>query len=313
MNRRRMLAAAGALPALRPGTIVAQALLTIRVASTANDDATPIVYGQSSGIFRAAGLDVVFQKANSGSAVAAAVASGAIDVGKSSIEPIINAHARGIPFVAIAPSSIHHDGSLDSGLVVANDGPHTARELNGQIVSVAGLQDTTWLSARAWLDANGADSASVRFVEVPGSSVLYALEQGRIVAGTMSEPYITQNVKSGQARLLANTLDAIARRWLLAAFFTTGDYVARNRETVVRFRHAVAQASAYCNAHQAETVPLMAAFTGLEPQLLAQVSRAYFATELDPREIQPTIEAAAKYKVIDKPFDARELFGRLAS
>jgi len=38
-------------------------------------DAAPILYGIQSGTFRRNGLDVVFQKANSGSAVAAAVAA----------------------------------------------------------------------------------------------------------------------------------------------------------------------------------------------------------------------------------------------
>jgi NitT/TauT family transport system substrate-binding protein len=311
MNRRIALAAAAGL-ALGPRRIGAQAgLVTLRVSSTANDDVTPVVYAQSAGLFRNVGLEVVFQKANSGSAVAAAVAGGAIDIGKSSVIPIINAHARGVPFVAIAPSGLHHDGSLDSGLVVVNDGPRSARELAGKVISVAGLQDTTWLAARAWLDANGVDSENaVRFIEVPGSSVLFALEQGRVTAGTMSEPYITQNVKSGKARLLANTLDAIAPRWLLAVYFTTADYAARNREVIARFQRAVAQAATYCNAHQAETVPLMAAFTGLEPAVLAAVNRAYFTPTLDPRDIQPMIGAAARYKLIERPFDARELFAR---
>lgn len=310
MTRRRALAAAAfTLDAARaaaqgPGTT------TIRVASTPNDDATSLVYGIQAGLFRDAGLEVVFQKANSGAAVAAAVAAGALDIGKSSTIPIVSAHARAIPFAAIAPCSLHHDHSLDSALVVANDGPRSARELNGKIVSVAALQDTTWLAARAWMDANGGDSSTVRFVEVPGSSVLSALEQRRIDAGTMSEPYITENVKSGKARLLGPYLDAVSPRWLLAVYFSTTDYVTRNRATVERFRRALARAAAYCNTHQSETVPMMAAVTGLDPSILAQVTRSYFPPTLEARDLQPAVDAAAKYKMIEKPFDARELIAR---
>jgi NitT/TauT family transport system substrate-binding protein len=309
MTRRSVLAGAGAalLAGERAAAQTAPALVTLRVASTANDDATTLVYAQNAGLFKSVGIDVTFQKANSGSAVAAAIAGGAIDIGKSSIIPVVNGHARGIPFTIVAPCSLYHNHDLDSGLVVANDGPHTARELTGKVISVAGLQDTTWLSARAWIDKNGGDSTAVRFIEVPGSSVLSALEEGRITAGTMSEPYVTQNVKSGKARLLAVTLEAIAPRWLIAVYMSTTDFVAKNRDLVVRFQKAMAQSATYCNTHQAETVPMMAQFTGLDPAILSQVTRAYDPPNLDPRDIQPIINAAAKYKLIEKPFDAREL------
>ena len=309
---RRSLLAGTALTFASRRTAWAQtpALTTVHVASTANDDVTSLIYGINAGLFRNAGLDVVFQKANSGSAVAAAVAGGAIEIGKSSIIPVVNAHARGIPFTCVAGASLHRKNALDSGLVVAIDGPHNARELTGKVISVAGLQDTTWLSARAWIDANGGDSDAVKFIEVPGSSVLSALEQGRIAAGTMSEPYVTQNVKSGKARLLALTLDSIAPQWLLAVYFTTLDYASKNREVIAKFQKAFAQASVYCNTHQPDTIDMMAQVTGLEPAVLAQVTRAYFPPTLEPRDIQPVVNAAAKYKLIDKVFDAKDLITR---
>jgi NitT/TauT family transport system substrate-binding protein len=310
-TRRSVLAALGALLAApRRAGAQTPALATLRVASTANDDATPLVYAQSAGLFRDAGIDVTFQKANSGSAVSAAIAGGAVDIGKTSIIPVINGHARGIPFTIVAPCSLYHDHAAASGLVVANDGPRSARDLNGKIISVAGLQDTTWLSARTWIDKNGGDSTTVKFIEVPGSSVLSALEEGRISAGTMSEPYLTQNVKSGKARLLALTLESIAHQWLLAVYVSTIDFVNRNRDLVNRFQRVMAQSAVYCNAHHAETIPLMSRFTGLEPALLAQVTRAYDPPNLDPRDIQPVIEAAVHYSLLEKPFDARELVVR---
>jgi NitT/TauT family transport system substrate-binding protein len=309
---RRSVLAGAALTLAAPRAAWAQTpgLVTLRVASTANDDVTSLIYGINSGLFRNAGLDVVFQKANSGSAVAAAVASGAIDIGKSSVIPVVNAHARGIPFTVVAGASLHHARAIDSGLVVANDGPRSARELSGKVISVAGLQDTTWLAAKAWIDANGGDSEAVRFIEIPGSSVLSALEQGRIAAGTMSEPYVTQSVKSGKARLLAVTLEAIAPRWLLAVYFTTLDYAAKNRDALARFQKAIGQSGTYCNTHQSETVEMMAAITGLEPAILAQVTRAYFPPAAEARDIQPVVNVAAKYKLIEKAFDARELVAR---
>jgi NitT/TauT family transport system substrate-binding protein len=282
--------------------------VTVRIASSPNDDVTPILYAMHAGLFAKAGLDVVFQKANSGSAVAAAVACGAIDIGKSSMIPLINAHVRGIAFVLVAPSSLHRSTSPDAGIVVAANGPvRRAQDLDGQVVSVAGLNDLTWLGTHAWVDKNGGDSSTIRFIEIPGSSVLSALEQGRIAAGTLSEPYITQDVRTGKARLLVDMLNGIAPRLLEAAWFTTVDYAAKNRDAVARFTSVVQQASAYCNRHPSETIGLVAAFTGIDPQTFKEIHRTYFATALLPGDIQPLIDAAAKYKLIPQAFDAREL------
>jgi ABC-type nitrate/sulfonate/bicarbonate transport system substrate-binding protein len=123
----------------------------------------------------------------------------------------------------------------------------------------------------------------------------------------MSEPYVTQNVKSGKARLLAITLQAIAPQWLIAVYMSTLDFVAKNRDVVLRFQKAMAQSAIYCNAHRAETVPMMAQYTGLDPAILSQITRAYAPPTLDARDMQPIINVAARYKLIEKAFDAREL------
>jgi NitT/TauT family transport system substrate-binding protein len=311
VTRRRALGALAAAPIPSAAWAQTSGTTTLRVASTANDDVTSLIYGIQSGLFRAAGLDVQFQKANSGSAVAAAVAAEALEIGKSSTIPLINAHARGIPFTTIAADSLHHDHRLESALVVANDGPRTAKELNGKLVSVAALQDTTWLATRAWSDANGGNSETIRFIEVPGSSVLSALAQGRIDAGTMSEPYLTQNVKSGKARLLAPYLDAIAPSWYLSLYFTTIDFAQKNPQVISRFQRVLNQAAVYCNAHKSKTVSMMASVTELDPVILAQVTRADFPTDLNVKYLQPVVNAAAKYKLIDKPFDAHEMLAHL--
>ena len=41
-----------------------------------------------------------------------------------------------------------------------------------------------------------------------------------------------------------------------------------------------------------------------------QITRAYAPPNLDPRDMQPIINVAAKYKLIEKAFDARELIAQ---
>jgi len=41
------------------------------------------------------------------------------------------------------------------------------------------------------------------------------------------------------------------------------------------------------------------------------MTRAVFATSLDPRMMQPVLDVAAKYKIIDKPLAASDLVLKL--
>ena len=289
-------------------------LVTVRCASNAADDVTPVLYAQRSGLFAKAGLNVELTRMNSGAAVSAAVLGGSIDIGKSSLLPIITAHSRGLPLVLIAPGELWLSSEPISGLVVLKNSPvKTAKDLTGRNVAVVALKDLTDTGMRAWVDGNGGDSQSLHVVEMPSAAVLAALTEGRIEAANISNPFFTNVVASGKVRVIARPDDAIAKHFLITAWFTTNDYVQKNRSIVDRFAQVVRQAAAYTNRHHAETVEMVSAFSGMDPAILSGMTRATIADRVEKRDIQPLVDVAAKYKVIDHPFDAQELIGLSAA
>jgi hypothetical protein len=56
-------------------------------------------------------------------------------------------------------------------------------------------------------------------------------------------------------------------------------------------------------------VALTSQFTGVDRTIVA-ATHTVFATEADPRVMQPYIAACAKYDIIPRAFDAAELFRR---
>src|ERR1700722_18149339 len=80
-----------------------KAPITIHVGAIPSEVAAELFYGVDMGFFKKAGLDVQIDFFNNGSAIAAAVASGALDLGLSDLMSVINAHSRGLPFVYAAP------------------------------------------------------------------------------------------------------------------------------------------------------------------------------------------------------------------
>jgi NitT/TauT family transport system substrate-binding protein len=283
-------------------------LTTIRFISSPSDDLRPILYAQSAGLFKRAGLDVVLQLSSSGAVVAQSVVGGAMDIGKASITAAIAAHARGIPFVLIAPSMLYRKGHSTSGIIVATDSPlRIARDLQGKVIAARELGDIGYLGLRALVDAQGGDSASLRWVEVPTPGVSAAIEQGRVDAGLTVEPFMTQSIRTGKVRLLVDMLEGFPRPILESVFFATQDYVAKNRDVVARFTKVVQDAAQYCNTHETETIPLFIALSGMDSRLANQMHHSFTALSFDASQIQPVIDLAAKYAVIRQSFDAHEL------
>jgi NitT/TauT family transport system substrate-binding protein len=283
-------------------------LLVLRLASSPADDTMPVIYAQQNGAFRRAGLDVQLTRATSGSAVAAAVAGGSVDIGKSSIVSIVTAHAKGLPFVWIAPGSMYNPASPDGGLIVAtNSAIKSGRDLNGKIVATPALGDLNTIATRAWVDQNGGDSKTIQFVEVPVAAQAAALDEGRIAAGGIINPFLGEALASGKARFLAPFYSAIANKFMLSGWFTTADFAAKHHDAIAGFQRIIDTTSTYTNAHHAETVPLLASWSSITLDAAAHAPRMTNGTRIAAGDVQPVIDLLARYAVIPKAFDARDM------
>jgi NitT/TauT family transport system substrate-binding protein len=271
------------------------------------DDTAPVLYAIASGMFLKAGLDVQITAMSSGAAVAGAVSGGSVDIGMSSTLPLISAYAHGVPLVLVAASGLYEDTQQpNGGLLVIKDGPvRSARDLDGKVVSVPSLNDLLAIATRTWIEKNGGDPHSINFVEAPPPMVAASLDGARIAAGAVPNPSMAQDLATGRYRLLAAVIEAIAPRMLTAAWFSSKDFVSKNPDAIARFAQVVARASAYCNDHPDQTIDLVAKFTGIEATTIAHMQRDKYATRLNAADLQPLVDAAAKYSAIATRFDAR--------
>jgi NitT/TauT family transport system substrate-binding protein len=307
MIRRGFLASTGAV-ALTPALARAQSLTTIRVATSPDEDCVACLYGQSSGIFRRAGLDVVLTASTSGGGVSAAVAGGSIDIGKASLLGLIAGYVRGVPFTLVAPASLYNAAAPVAGTLVRSDSPiKTARDLSGKTVSVQSLKGFLQVATMNWIDQHGGDSNSVRYLELAPASVSAALLSGRVDAATLANPSLAAILNTKRARVFAWTCESVGKYYLQAGYFCTTDYASKNADVVARFARAVAEASAYTNTHLAETVDMIAKFTGVSAEDVAGMTRVTCGLKLDAAQIQPVVDVAAKYKIIPQRFEARDL------
>lgn len=288
---------------------IAQEPPTILLAASPNDSATSALYAIRAGLFKNAGLNVTLNPMNSGAAVAAGVAGGSIQIGASSMLGLIVAHTKQVPFTLVSGSVVYDQVDKTAAqLVVRKDSPlRTAHDLNGKIIAVPALKDLNTISSMAWMDQNGGDSSTVRYIELSPAASLQALVDGRIDATILAMPVLAEGLHAGTIRSFGDAYGSIGKEFLVVGWFANQDYATKNPDVIARFARVMRQAALYCNAHPADTVDMIADFAKLDPAAVRGMVRERFATNLNPALIRPVIDAAAKYKVIDHAFDPADL------
>lgn len=282
-------------------------LPTVRVAYIPFEGAAQVLYAQEQGYFAKEGLNVELQPNPYGAAIAAGVASSAADIGFSSIVTLAIAHRKQIPFVIVAPAVLAvAPNSPQSGglLVAATSSIRSGKDLNGKTLCTAGLGTLVEFAPRVWIDANGGDSSTVKFIEVPFSGIGAAIAAGRCDGGYVSEPYYTPAKR--QTRVLAWTLDAISKNYLAAAWFTTSTWARDHADAVRRFDAAMRDAAAWANAKPHAVDPILVKDFKVDPSTVGSEVRDVFAERLTPELLQPSIDVTARYMQFPT-FPANEL------
>jgi NitT/TauT family transport system substrate-binding protein len=311
MNRRHALSAIGfgcaafpltALPSPADDTL-------LRIGVNPVDASGQAYYAQDLGMYAKAGLPSTdVQTMASGAAQAAAIAGGSIDISIANIVTLAQAHAKGLPFTLVAGGGLYSTNGPNAILMVAEGSPiQKAADLNGKVVAVSIVKSIADFSVNAWMEQNGGDYKSIRYIESPLSDMAPALVQGRIDAALVLEPFVPAARKT--CRQIGKPYDAIAPRFLVAGYFATEDWARKHVDVVRRFQQAMRLAADWANANQDRSGEILVARAKLNPADVKQMVREQYQERLDLDLIQPVIDAAAKYGGIPH-FPASELIFR---
>jgi NitT/TauT family transport system substrate-binding protein len=309
VTRAQVLAGAAALAAA-PQIVRAQALEKIRFAGVPTDDMTPIYYAIKTGMYQKAGLEVEIVPTSSGTVATTAVVTGSYEMGKGSLIASLLAHLKDLPLVVVGNGSIWDPKvPYNLGLVAADSTIKTGADLNGKIGAAAGLNDLNQLVIEAWVDKNGGDSKSMKWVEIPNSAAGAALAEHRIDVCALQEPQLSAELATGKVRALAPVYSAVSDRFVFGVFFANKDWAMKHVDAVKKWVRTTQEATAYTNTHHAETVAMMSEVTKIPAAIIGKMARVSNATAetSDPSLMQPLIDTAAKYKFIPRSFPAKEL------
>lgn len=283
----------------------AQAPATVRIATLPIESAAEVFYAKDMGFFARAGLDADIATMQTSAAMAAATASNSVDIGYSPIDSLATIHQKNVPVVVIAPANEYVSPSRNAGLALpAGSTVRQPKDLNGKIVAVSNLRSLSENAVRAWMDRSGGDSSTAKFVEIPFPAMQPALDSGHVDAAWVAEPFLSAAAKNG--RIIVYGFDAIAKRFLIGAWFTTEQWAEEHRDVVTRFATAMRETAAWANKNPDQSGRIVAKYTRIDPAVLSTMTRSQYAEGLTPASLQPLIDVSAKYNGF-APFPAQEL------
>jgi NitT/TauT family transport system substrate-binding protein len=271
-------------------------LVPIRLGAAPTDATAGGYYGIDQNFYKLAGLDATIQPNRNTGALAAAVAAGALDVIAGSIVPIAAAYANGFDLRAVAPGQIYDGGPVQAPMAVPAGSKITGgAALAGKVIAVNGLHDLTHLFAMAWVDANGGDANSVKYVEIPFPSMIAALQEGRVDAAQLVEPFAS-SAKDKGIILLSDSMPAIAPRFFVTGWFSKQSWLDANKDTAKKFASATLRADAWANANHDASAEILGKYTPIPSDVIRTLVRAnYGTTPATPALIQPVLNAMTKY------------------
>jgi NitT/TauT family transport system substrate-binding protein len=297
----------GSLLALSPLAAGATDGPPMRVGAEASEPFMEPFYAADQGFFTAHGLNVETQQFGNGSVTMDAVLGGALDIGNTDLIPLANACNRGVDLAIVAGGGMHATESVTIALCVAkNSAIRGPKDLEGQTIGVPVLKSTPQMACIEWLRQGGADPSKVSFFEMRFAQMAPALLRGTIAAALNGEPFITDS--KADTRVLAVPADWISKHYYSGIWFGKRDYLNKNAGNVRKFIDATYQTARWANGHRTDSAAILARYSKIEVDRVRGMSRVTYATSLDPRLAQPLIDFGVRYKLIDKPIAAGDLF-----
>jgi len=271
--------------------------IKLTVAAIAIVDVAPLYLGKAKGFFTEQGLDLTIQNTQGGAESVPGVVSGQYQFAFANMISLLLAHAKGLPLKVVAAGNFSTGKAEDFGgiLVPAGSPVKTLNDLEGKTLSVNQINNIGGVTVRAAMRKAGADPDKVKLIEVRFPEMPAALGQGRVDAAWVVEPFLTVARNQGATVLDWNFADT-APSLMIAAYFTTADYVLHNPDVARRFAAAINKSLTYASDHPDEARAILLTYTKIDKAVADKLNLPRWTPQIE----RASIDVLADLMVVDK-------------
>jgi NitT/TauT family transport system substrate-binding protein len=283
---------------------------TITVGVIPIADVAPLYVGIKQGFFKQEKLTIKPKLAEGGAAIVPAVLSGDDQIGFSNVTSLLIASSKTLPVQIIAQGVVGgpKPTAKDAwdGMLVKKDSPiKSAKDLEGKTVGVNNLNNVGPLTINRTLEKAGVDYKKVKYTEVPFPEMNAAVGGGRLDAGWMVEPFVSQGLAAGERPILY-PFEAIPNL-TVATYFSSKQYIQKNGDVIDRFVRAINKSLEYSQKHPEAVRKVVPTYTKIPPKVAQKMHLPQWKSDLGMPTIEETSKLAQKYGFMKKQPDLNDL------
>ena len=115
----------------------------------------------------------------------------------------------------------------------------------------------------------------------------------RVDAAYIVEPFYAVNEST--LHLLARASEAVSMKYMATGWIASESWLQTHADLALRFGTAIHRTALWANAHHKESAAILLKYIKIDPAIAERMNRVPYAVALEPRLLQPAIDAAAKY------------------
>ena len=257
------------------------------------------------GFFERHGIDATIQlMASNATSIPAAVTSGSIQIGATTLPVVLQAAENGLDIKVLAGSGAYYPGFHAVALVVpAASEMRAAKDLEGKTIALTGINNMVHILLVKWLADQRAAPGKIRFVEAAIAQIPDILKSGQSDAVVAIEPFLSRMIAGGGARVLAYFQDIVPPGTATMVWSIEGAYAASHADLVARMRAALGDALAYHEAHPDEDEAILAHYLPMPPPVLKAIPKPRYVNGLDPAQLDFWSRLMRGQNLLTRPAD----------
>jgi NitT/TauT family transport system substrate-binding protein len=281
--------------------------IKIRLSTIPSFDNAAFELARAKGFFQEQGLALDATPTAGGSTGIPALVAGQLEFASSNIVTILIAAARGLNPVIVAAGDTTGDAPPDLAGLVAKKGASfkTGKDLEGKTIALNARNNILWLYAREWVEKTGGDPAKVMFIEVPFPQMVDAVQNGRVDAAMLVEPFLSAAVKGGIIQSVGWPYSDVQKRIPVAEFVTTKAYADANPDIIARFTKAYDKGVDWTNRNSdtVEFRKIVSAYTHVPEDRIADAAKPVFVTKMNISGVEQLAALMKKHGLLQSDID----------
>lgn len=275
---------------------------TITVGTLPIANAAPMYLGIEKGFFRAENLTIKPQVGEGGAALIPSLLSGDMEFAFVGVIPAIIGVAQNLPLKIVTSSddaAATEDKDWQTLVVPAGSPIKGVEDLPGKTIAVNALRGLAEVVISRSLEKQGVDYRQVKLLEVPFPEMPAALEQKRVDAALLTEPFLSAVLAEGGTQIDAPSVETVPN-FPNGVYVASESYIAENGDVVDRFARAMNRSLEYAQENPDEVRRIVPTYTETPPEAAQQMRLPVFDSELDREGIELEAELTAKYGIVEE-------------